>query len=212
VEQLRFINRGDEGAASGRPAPGISDGGADTDGRDGEGARARGGPRIIVFGNSGSGKSTYAAHLAREEGLVHLDLDTLVWEPGKVAVPRPTSVVQADLQRFLDAEKRWVIEGCYSEWVEVASAQCTELVLLNPGEATCVAHCRARPWESHKYRSQEEQDKMLGFLLDWVRAYYTRDDSCSLARHRQLFDDFKGAKREFTAPVSFCAPEVPPST
>jgi adenylate kinase family enzyme len=154
--------------------------------------------RIVLFGNSGSGKSTYAAHLARVEGLAHLDLDVLVWEPGQIAVARPTSTVEADLTRFLDHNPRWVIEGCYSEWVEVASGRCTELIFLNPGESVCLAHCRSRPWEPHKYASPKEQDRMLDFLLGWVRAYYTRNESCSLIRHEKLFRAFTGRKRELT--------------
>jgi adenylate kinase family enzyme len=161
--------------------------------------------RIVVFGNAGSGKSTYAAYLARLQRLAHLDLDVLVWEPGQIAVLRPGPSVEADLTRFLDNNKRWVIEGCYSDWVELASRRCTELVFLNPGESVCLAHCRARPWEPHKYASPAEQERMLDFLLGWVRDYYTRDESCSLIRHEQLFRAFAGTKRELTA-----APELPP--
>jgi adenylate kinase family enzyme len=161
--------------------------------------------RVVVFGNSGSGKSTYAAELARLGGRTHLDLDTLVWEPGRIAVPRPVQAVQRDLEHFLEARSCWVIEGCYSEWVELASRRCTELVFLNPGEAVCLAHCRARPWEPHKYANRSEQDEKLGFLLSWVRDYYTRDESCSLVRHQQLFSAFSGPKREVRVP-----PELAP--
>jgi adenylate kinase family enzyme len=160
--------------------------------------------RIVVFGNAGSGKSTYAAYLARLKGLAHLDLDVLVWEPGKIAVPRPQTSVEADLRHFLDNNTRWVIEGCYSEWVELASRRCTELIFLNPGELVCLAHCRSRPWEPHKYTSHAEQNRMLDSLLNWVRDYYTRDESCSLGRHQQLFRAFAGRKRELTS-----APELP---
>ncbi len=163
-------------------------------------AQIPGESRVVVFGNAGSGKSTYAAYLARLEGLIHLDLDTLVWEQGQVAVPRPANLVLLDLHHFLETNSRWVIEGCYSEWVEVASARCTELVFLNPGEMACLAHCRSRPWEPHKFASPGEQDKMLDFLLDWVRAYYTRDESCSLSRHQQVFRAFEGPKRELRSP------------
>jgi len=201
-------------ATADRPGSDVSEGAVEADAGAPEIVRTRrtSGPRVVVFGNAGSGKSTYANQLSREEGLVHLDLDTIVWEPGKVAIPRPTSVVHADLRRFLEEEERWVIEGCYSEWVEVASVRCTQLVFLNPGEAACMAHCRARPWEPRKYRTLEEQNRMLSFLLEWVRAYYTRDDSCSLARHRRVFEEFGGAKREFTTPSSFRTSEANPST
>ncbi len=174
----------------------MNDSGSSVDSRATSGAAVK---RVVIFGNAGSGKSTYAAYLASQLGLAHLDLDILVWEPGKIAMARSAASVDADLTRFLNYHERWVIEGCYTEWVELASRRCTELVFLNPGEAVCLSHCRARPWEPHKYVSPAEQDQKLDFLLGWVRAYYTRDESCSLRRHEQLFSAFAGAKRELTS-------------
>jgi len=45
--------------------------------------------KVVVFGNSGSGKSMYARALALREGLAHLDLDSIVWEHGKIGMQRP---------------------------------------------------------------------------------------------------------------------------
>src|SRR6185503_14519636 len=49
--------------------------------------------RILVFGNSGSGKTTLARALAAAHGLAHLDLDSVVWEPGQIAVQRPADAI-----------------------------------------------------------------------------------------------------------------------
>ncbi len=38
--------------------------------------------RILIVGNTGSGKSTMAKQLIADHGLVHLDLDTVFFEPG----------------------------------------------------------------------------------------------------------------------------------
>ena len=157
--------------------------------------------RILLFGNSGSGKSTLAKRLAQTHALAHLDLDAIVWEPGQIAVPRAPEDVLASLHAFMDANDRWVIEGCYGELVEAASGRCTELVLLNPGMETCLAHNRQRPWEPHKYASKAEQDSMLENLQAWVAGYYVRDDDWSYAAHRRIFDAFAGAKRELTGPA-----------
>jgi adenylate kinase family enzyme len=154
--------------------------------------------RVLIVGNSGSGKSTVARALALEHGLVHLDLDTLVWEPGKIAVARPVDEAVNDLLTFLNSTVKWVIEGCYGDFVEAALPYCREFVFMNPGKDVCVAHNQQRPWESHKYESKEKQDSMLPFLLDWVGKYYERDDTCSYAYHRRLFDTFHGNKREVT--------------
>lgn len=152
--------------------------------------------KVLVYGNSGSGKSTYAKALAGRHGLAHLDLDAIVWEPGKVAVQRDPAAVLASLMGFIHAEPRWVIEGCYGELVRAAAAHCTELVFLNPGLEACLANNLRRPWEPHKYASRQAQDAMLPALQEWVRAYYSRDDDWSYAAHRRIFQAHPGAKNE----------------
>jgi len=158
--------------------------------------------RVLLFGNAGSGKTFYAEHLARRHGLAHLDLDSIVWEPGRVGVLRPIASVTDELTGFLDAQSSWVIEGCYSDLVALAAADCTELVFMNPGEAACLANCRQRPWEPHKYASPAAQDEKLPLLLEWVHGYYVRDDAWSLVRHRQLYRGHDGTKREVAAQLS----------
>lgn len=154
--------------------------------------------RLLVIGNSGSGKSTYARAMSARHGLAHLDLDAIVWEPGQVAVQRDRQAVLASLADFLGARSAWVIEGCYGELAEVASAHCTRLVFLNPGKQACLANNLRRPWEPHKYATPEAQQAMLANLQEWVAGYYTRDDAWSYRAHRRLFDAHAGPKVEHT--------------
>ena len=127
---------------------------------------------------------------------MHLDLDSIVWEPGQIAVPRSPELVVASLQGFIDVHPAWVIEGCYGELVRIALAHCTRLIFLNPGMDACLAHNLRRPWESHKYASLELQNAMLAQLQEWVVAYYQREDTWSYRCHREIFDAFSGAKVE----------------
>jgi adenylate kinase family enzyme len=152
--------------------------------------------KVLVFGNSGSGKSTYARSLATRKGLAHLDLDTIVWEPGKIAVQRSNESVAASLQGFIDSHAAWVIEGCYGELVRAASAHCTLLVFLNPGIDACLANNLKRPWEQQKYASLEAQNAMLNQLQEWVAGYYQREGAWSYRDHREIFDAFTGPKVE----------------
>ena len=99
---------------------------------------------------------------------------------------------------FVDANPEWVVEGCYASLLGAVLADASELRFLNPGVDACVANCRSRPWEPHKYASKAEQDARLEFLLAWVCEYPTRGDEYSLAAHRRLFDAFTGAKGEYT--------------
>lgn len=154
--------------------------------------------RILIIGNSGSGKSTRAKALSARHGLAHLDLDAIVWETGQVAVERDPQAIQASLAEFIARHPAWVIEGCYGDLAEAASAHCTQLVFLNPGKEACLANNLRRPWEPHKYATPEAQDAMLATLQAWVAGYYTRDDAWSYLAHRRLFDAHAGPKVEHT--------------
>jgi len=154
--------------------------------------------KILIFGNSGSGKSTYARRLAEQHALAYLDLDTIVWEPGKVAVQRAATAIAASLENFMGEHTDWIIEGCYGELVTAASTYCDELVFLNPGREACLANNARRPWEPHKYASADAQQAMLKNLQAWVADYYDRDDDWSYCQHRRIFDNHRGAKHEYT--------------
>lgn len=155
--------------------------------------------RCAILGNSGSGKSTLARWLSGQFNAARLDLDTVAWEPNRIAVARLPAAAQADVREFCSRHSDWAIEGCYASLVAVALEYSPLLLFLNPGEEQCLANCRARPWEAHKYASKQEQDERLAFLLSWVSAYYTRDGEMSLTGHRACFDSYSGPKWELTA-------------
>ena len=98
-----------------------------------------------------------------------------------------------------ERERSWVVEGCYADLLATLVDRATELVFLDRDVATCQAHARARPWEPHKYKSKQEQDQKLEFLLSWVREYYTRDGDQALCAHQAVFDGYTGRKLKLTA-------------
>lgn len=129
-----------------------------------------------------------------------MDLDMVAWEPG-IEPPRRRSLDASKLEilKFIDSEQHWVVEGCYSDLLEIAIVYATEVVFLNPGTETCIENARNRPWEPHKYNSPEAQDANLEMLIDWIKAYDRRTDEFSYVAHRRLFERFEGPKREFNS-------------
>ena len=152
--------------------------------------------RTAIIGNSGSGKTTLARALAHGLSIPTLDLDTIYWEPGRVAVERPVPARLADLDAFCSQHPSWIIEGCYADLIEAALPRRPELILLNPGLDACVSHCKRRPFEPQKYRSKAEQDRGHEFLLKWVEDYYVRNGPMSLEGHLELFRRYNGPKRQ----------------
>ena len=154
--------------------------------------------KVILLGNAGAGKSTLSRKLLAKQPAARLSLDEVVFQEGTERRPLQESIVE--VRRFIDEHENWIIEGCYADIIEPILAECEELIFLNPGIETCVAHCRARPWEPEKFGTIQEQDENLENLIAWVRFYETRTDEYGLLRHRALYESFQGKKREFNDP------------
>lgn len=158
--------------------------------------------RIAIIGNSGSGKSTLAHQLVRAHQLAALDLDTVAWEPGKIAVPREPQLAVAQVRHFCATTAHWVVEGCYAGLIREALPHASVLVFLEPGAQVCRSNCHSRPWEPHKFKSAQEQDRHLAYLLEWVDGYYIRGGDASLREHQALFDTYDGPKYKLTRPAA----------
>lgn len=157
--------------------------------------------RVLIFGNSGSGKSTLARRLAEEGDLAHLDLDTLAWLPQSPPRRAPLAESAGRIRSLIDAHAGWVIEGCYTDLLELAAPFARQAVFLNLDVEQCVANARNRPWEPHKYESKAAQDANLDMLIGWIRGYFERDDVFSYRAHREFYERFPGEKRMYTAKV-----------
>jgi adenylate kinase family enzyme len=161
---------------------------------------------FAILGNAGSRKSTLARWLAKRIDAAILDLDTVAWLPGSDVQRRQEAESRKAVAAFCRARARWIVEGCYSSLIGEALLFMPKLIFLNPGEAQCLVHCRQRPWEAHKYDTPRAQEKHLPMLLNWVRAYYNREDELSLAAHRACFEGYRGSKVAFNSPLDLESP------
>lgn len=152
--------------------------------------------KVILMGNAGAGKSTMARALIGERNIPRLSLDLIAWDENTSRKPLLESIHL--LEEFIRTNNCWVIEGCYSDLIEVALPHCDELRFLNPGVDVCVAHCLAREWEPEKFASPEAQKEMVETLVAWVMDYESREDEYGLLRHRAIFEGFSGRKKEYS--------------
>ena len=82
----------------------------------------------MVYGVTGSGKSTMAARISAVTGVPWHSVDDLTWEPGWVPVP-------ADEQRRRIATicegDSWILDSGYSTWIDVPLARVELIVALD---------------------------------------------------------------------------------
>jgi adenylate kinase family enzyme len=150
--------------------------------------------QFAILGNSGSGKSTLARKLSKLiEGPV-LDLDSVVFEAGKIAELRDQEIAARDVVQFCSSKATWVVEGCYSNLIAATLSFKPHLIYLDLLAEDCVRNCLLRPFEAHKFKDKAEQDSHLAFLLTWVRDYENRSGPMGRAEHMALFSGYLGPK------------------
>lgn len=72
--------------------------------------------RILVYGVTGSGKSTMAARLSSATGVPWYSVDDLTWEPGwtEVSVDEQRRRIEAICQ-----SDEWILDSAYGAWLDV---------------------------------------------------------------------------------------------
>ena len=154
--------------------------------------------RVVIFGNSGSGKSTLASELGKTVNLPHLDLDSIAWINTSPPERKPIDESRREIDTFISTNPQWIIEGCYSDLLEIVILESSEIVFLNIPVQSCISNAKNRPWEPHKYVSKEAQDANLPMLIDWITQYTKRDDVFSKSSHMALFEKYEGKKTMYT--------------
>ena len=154
--------------------------------------------KILVFGNSGSGKSTFSTHIARRLGLAHLDLDVLAWLPTSPPQRMPIEKSKEKINDFIAEHERWVVEGCYTDLLVLLKHEASEVVFMDLTIEQCIVNSKNRSWEPHKYESKDAQDANLNMLINWIKDYKSRSDSFSYESHRGFYQSFQGKKVAYT--------------
>ena len=84
--------------------------------------------RILVYGVTGSGKSTAATRIAATTGLPLYLADELTWLPGWVPVEDD---VQRERFAAIVATDAWVLDTAYATWKDLVLARCELVVGLD---------------------------------------------------------------------------------
>jgi len=109
------------------------------------------GRRIVVVGDSGSGKSTVAAELCQKLGIKLVELDALHWEAGWIAAE--IDVFRRRVQEAV-MEEEWVLVGNYrTQQSDISWPRSQSIVWLDLPLRTTIPRLLARSFA--RWRSGE---------------------------------------------------------
>jgi len=139
--------------------------------------------RIVIIGNSGSGKSWLSERLAGALGVKFVDLDRIHWIGDGHGNKREPSVA-IEMVSEISRGPTWVVEGVYGWLAEVAAKQATTLIWLDVPWKECE--------EGLLKRGFRRSDTKEGFrdLLSWAGDYWRRQGSSSFEGHLRLYQSF----------------------
>jgi adenylate kinase family enzyme len=89
---------------------------------------ARVAERILVYGVTGSGKTSLAARISTATGLPWHAVDELTWEPGWIEVPEDE---QRRRVEAICAGEQWVLDTAYGRWLDIPLARVELIVALD---------------------------------------------------------------------------------
>jgi adenylate kinase family enzyme len=145
--------------------------------------------KIVIIGNSGSGKTWLATRLAALSPVPVIHLDELCWLPGGFDQKRPEQEIAS-----LIAQSRtmpgWVVEGVFGELAAPFLEDAQALIWLNPGWPLCRQRLLDRGSESKAHSGRVQSEAGLAKLLEWASAYPSRGDARSYEGHLSLFQHF----------------------
>jgi len=72
--------------------------------------------RILIYGVTGSGKTTMATWLSEKTGIPWTEIDNLMWEANWEFVPIEE---QRERIRAICSQDEWIMDAAYAKWLEI---------------------------------------------------------------------------------------------
>ncbi len=141
--------------------------------------------RLVIIGNSGSGKSTVATHVAAATGLSTYDFDLIHWHDD--GSKRDELESKALVARIAAADS-WIVEGVYGWLAEVALVEATALIWTD----LCWSECREGLLARGLRRGMTSKNQ--DDLIVWAENYWSRSTPSSFAGHKRIYAAFNGPK------------------
>lgn len=147
--------------------------------------------KLIIIGNSGSGKTYLAQKIASVFNLPIFHLDKLFWVSESCSEKRPKDIVHQEIVTITEQPK-WILEGVFGDLANIGMSKADILIFLNKDWSECKQALMHRG-------PQNATEENFKELMNWAELYWERKTMSSFDGHQKLFTQFNGTKLEFTS-------------
>ncbi|HWD37535.1 MAG TPA: hypothetical protein VG944_01690 [Fimbriimonas sp.] len=84
--------------------------------------------KILIYGVTGSGKTTFAAKLSERTGIAWHSVDDLTWLPGWIQVPDEE---QEEKIKAICEGPSWILDTAYAKWHQIPLSRAELIVALD---------------------------------------------------------------------------------
>jgi adenylate kinase family enzyme len=147
------------------------------------------GKRIIIVGNSGSGKSTISRQLGELLKLPVVHLDKEYWQKGWV---RPPQEEWNEKIKTLVSAPEWIMDGIFSDSLEIRLIRADTVIFLDYNRFVCLYGALKR-WRTYLGKSRPDAaegcvEKIDFVLLKWVLWTFPNKSRKKIINHLSKHD------------------------
>lgn len=148
--------------------------------------------KILIIGNTGSGKTYLADKIAQATGFTVLHLDYIFWESKNFKKYREDEEVIPLIDKFTRDHANWVIEGIYDQYAEHLLPLTKYLMFLDMPWETCRDSIQSRTADFNLVDSEQVNDDGKDELVGYAKDYYGDRSWDTRASHLKLCNKFGG--------------------
>jgi adenylate kinase family enzyme len=148
--------------------------------------------RILIFGNSGSGKTWLASKLSNN-GKKHIALDDIFWLPGGYNKRHSEIEIFKKIEEIKNSSD-WIVEGVFGKLLVELINFADVVIFLDLCWDDCKESLLKRGSESSIQLDIELAEKNFQELIIWASNYYSRNSQSSYRFHKSLYEQFNKEK------------------
>lgn len=149
--------------------------------------------RILIIGNSGSGKSWLGAALSQTLNIPLFHMDTIRWKQDGYGIHRSALDIDKDLDS-IKSQDLWILEGVFGKMADACLPFSSLLIWLDLPWTECKQNLIARGPQFREYLNPIESENALAKLIDWASEHELRDDANSWDYFNDLYTKFNHKK------------------